>query len=59
LVYEGPGQSFATNRKNTWLQPGAEKLAGIIGVRLWRTADAGDSSTRYTCRRAAVTEYLN
>jgi hypothetical protein len=59
LVYEGPGQSFATNRKNAWLQPGAEKLAGIMGETLWKTADAGDGSTRYTCRRAAVTEYLN
>jgi hypothetical protein len=34
LVYEGPGQSFATNRKNVWLQPGAEKLADIMGERL-------------------------
>ncbi|KAL5592811.1 hypothetical protein FOBRF1_013119 [Fusarium oxysporum] len=59
LVYEGPGQSFATNRKNAWLQPGAEKLAGIMGETLWKTADAGDGSTRYTCRRAAVIEYLN
>ncbi|KAL9560703.1 hypothetical protein ACKAV7_015194 [Fusarium commune] len=33
LVYEGPGQLFAMNRKNAWLQPGAEKLADIIGGR--------------------------
>jgi hypothetical protein len=58
LVYEGPGQSFVTNRKNAWLQPGAEKLAGIMGKRLWKIIDAGDGSKRYTCRREAVVEYL-
>ncbi|KAF6517699.1 hypothetical protein HZS61_003260 [Fusarium oxysporum f. sp. conglutinans] len=35
LVYEGPGQSFATNRKNAWLQPGAEKLADIMEYLGW------------------------
>ncbi|KAM0540363.1 hypothetical protein ACHAO7_011272 [Fusarium culmorum] len=59
LEYEGPEQSFATNRKNAWLRPGAEKLAGIMGETLWKTADAGDGNTRYMCRRAAVMEYLN
>ncbi|KAF4342471.1 hypothetical protein FBEOM_3588 [Fusarium beomiforme] len=58
LVYEGPGQSFATNRKNAWLQPGAEKLAGIMGKRLWKITNTGDGSKRYTCRRGAVIEYL-
>ncbi|KLP12887.1 Uncharacterized protein LW94_14400 [Fusarium fujikuroi] len=58
LVYERPGQSFATNRKNAWLQPGAEKLADIMGKRLWKTTNAGDGSKRYTCRRGAVMEYL-
>jgi hypothetical protein len=58
LVYEGPGQSFATNRKNAWLHPGAEKLADIMGKRLWRMTNAGDGSKRYTCRREAVVEYL-
>ncbi|KAJ4070936.1 hypothetical protein NW761_015041, partial [Fusarium oxysporum] len=59
LVYEGPGQSFATNRKNAWLQPGAEKLADIMGKRLWKITNAGDGSKRYTCRREAVMEYLS
>ncbi|KAJ0124103.1 Uncharacterized protein HZ326_31482, partial [Fusarium oxysporum f. sp. albedinis] len=59
LVYEGPGQSFATNRKNAWLQPGAEKLADIMGKRLWKITNAGDGSKRYTCRREAVVEYLS
>ncbi|KAG7408575.1 hypothetical protein Forpe1208_v012130 [Fusarium oxysporum f. sp. rapae] len=58
LVYEGPGQSFTTNRKNAWLQPGAEKLADIIGKRLWKMTNAGNGSKRYTCRRGAVIEYL-
>ncbi|EWY79917.1 hypothetical protein FOYG_16981 [Fusarium oxysporum NRRL 32931] len=51
LVYEWPGQSFAANRKNAWLQPGAEKLADIMGKRLWKMTNAGDGSKRYTCRR--------
>jgi hypothetical protein len=59
LVYEGPGQSFVANRKNAWLKAGAEKLAGIMGEKLWKTADAGDGSIRYVCRRQAVLEYLN
>ncbi|RBA11859.1 hypothetical protein FPRO05_14175 [Fusarium proliferatum] len=30
LVFEGPGRSFAMNRRNAWLKPGAEKLTRLL-----------------------------
>jgi superfamily II DNA helicase RecQ len=35
LVFTGPGASFATNPKNSWLRPGCEKLAGFSYAKLW------------------------
>ncbi|KJZ70659.1 hypothetical protein HIM_09932 [Hirsutella minnesotensis 3608] len=36
LVYEGPGRSFATNRKNSWLAPGASRMVDLVGDLLFR-----------------------
>ncbi|RBA11843.1 hypothetical protein FPRO05_14159 [Fusarium proliferatum] len=58
LVFEGPGRSFATNRRNAWLKPGAEKLTKLVGATLWKIVDAGNGGSRVECRRRAVEEYL-
>ncbi|KAK2925351.1 hypothetical protein FoTM2_015631 [Fusarium oxysporum f. sp. vasinfectum] len=58
LVFEGPGRSFATNRKNAWLKPGAEKLTRLVGATLWKIVDAGNGGSRVECRRWAIEEYL-
>ncbi|KAG7408486.1 hypothetical protein Forpe1208_v012075 [Fusarium oxysporum f. sp. rapae] len=58
LVFEGPRRSFATNRKNAWLKPGAEKLTRLVGATLWKIVDAGNGGSRVECRRRAIEEYL-
>ncbi|KAG8664052.1 uncharacterized protein FPOAC1_014119 [Fusarium poae] len=58
LVFEGPGRSFATNRKNAWLKPGAEKLTRLLGTTLWKIVDAGNGGSRVECRKRAMDEYL-
>ncbi|KAL7755614.1 hypothetical protein ACKLNR_014141 [Fusarium oxysporum f. sp. zingiberi] len=58
LVFEGPGRSFATNRRNAWLKPGAEKLTRLVGATLWKIVDAGNGGSRVECRRRAIEEYL-
>ncbi|KAG4275400.1 hypothetical protein FPRO04_14400 [Fusarium proliferatum] len=58
LVFEGPGRSFATNRKNAWLKPGAEKLTRLVGATLWKIVDAGNGGSRVEWRRRAMEEYL-
>ncbi|PNP83695.1 hypothetical protein FNYG_02966 [Fusarium nygamai] len=58
LVFEGPGRSFATNRKNVWLKPGAEKLTRLVGATLWKIIDTGNGGSRVECRRRAMEEYL-
>ncbi|KAH6982547.1 hypothetical protein EDB80DRAFT_656946 [Ilyonectria destructans] len=58
LVYEGPGKSFAKNRKNAWLKPGAGKLARLVGETLWKKVDGGGGTVKHVCRRGAVEEYL-
>ncbi|RKK76561.1 hypothetical protein BFJ71_g16904 [Fusarium oxysporum] len=58
LVFEGPGRSFATNRRNAWLMPGAEKLTRLVGATLWKIVDAGNGGSRVECRRRAIEEYL-
>ncbi|EXL40286.1 hypothetical protein FOCG_17174 [Fusarium oxysporum f. sp. radicis-lycopersici 26381] len=58
LVFEGPGRSFATNRRNAWLMPGAEKLIRLVGATLWKIVDAGNGGSRVECRRRAIEEYL-
>ncbi len=35
LLFEGPGQSFATNERNGWLRPGHQKIAALARYRLW------------------------
>lgn len=58
LIYEGPGRSFATNRKNLWLQPGAGKLTQLVGPQLWRAVATGGGQVAYECRRQAAEEFL-
>ncbi|KAH7190511.1 hypothetical protein DER44DRAFT_797014 [Fusarium oxysporum] len=58
LVFEGPGRSFATNRRNAWLKPGAEKLTRLVGATLWKIVDAGNGGSQVECRRRAMEEYL-
>lgn len=36
LLYEGVDESFATNKKNRWLQPGEDFLAGRGRKSMWR-----------------------
>lgn len=47
LVYEGPGHSFVTHRKNSWLEPGAGKMAKLLGQRLWKEVTNGEGRTEY------------
>jgi hypothetical protein len=58
LVFEGPGRSFAMNRRNAWLKPGAEKLTRLVDATLWKIVDAGNGSSQVECRRRAMEEYL-
>jgi hypothetical protein len=58
LIYEGPGRSFATNRKNSWLGVGAAKLAALGRTTLWRAVTTANGRVDHEIRRAAVTEYL-
>ncbi|KAM0079685.1 hypothetical protein ACKRZS_008175, partial [Fusarium odoratissimum] len=58
LVFEGPGRTFATNRRNAWLMPGAEKLTRLVGATLWKIIDAGNGGSRVECWRRAIEEYL-
>ncbi|PNP83696.1 hypothetical protein FNYG_02965 [Fusarium nygamai] len=58
LVFEGPGRSFATNRRNAWLKPGAEKLTRLVGATLWKIVNAGNGGSRVECRRRAIEECL-
>ncbi len=35
LLFEGPGRSFATDQRNSWLQPGFHRLAHLGRSALW------------------------
>jgi len=35
MIRVGAGQSFATNEKNSWLQPGAGKVMRLLGSQIW------------------------
>ena len=54
LIYEGPGRSFATNRKKLWLQPGAGKLIQLVGSQLWRPVETEGGRVVHKCRRQAT-----
>ena len=57
LVFVGPGHSFAVNRKNQWLAPGAGKLGRLGASVLWREVSTGDGPG-VQIRRRAVQAYL-
>ncbi|KAK5988588.1 hypothetical protein PT974_10072 [Cladobotryum mycophilum] len=59
LVYEGPGRSFSTNRKNAWLRPGAGRMMELVGKALWEKAKGRNGQIRYECRRRQVEEYIS
>ncbi|KAK5996336.1 hypothetical protein PT974_03092 [Cladobotryum mycophilum] len=59
LVYEGPGRSFATNRKNAWLRPGAGMIMELVGKMLWKKVKGRGDQVRYECRRQRVEEYIS
>lgn len=58
LVYEGPGRSFVTNRKNAWLKPGSGRMMRAVGKMLWKRIRGDGGSAQYECRRQRVEDFI-